>query len=170
MKNKKTLWIVAAVVIIVAGVCILAFYNNQPQPTNSLPENWTFFENDTYSYKIAHPKSWPVSAQSPEQVSLGQVPWEPAPGSIFISVLPNENFFYLDEFKQGYSEGCRDVETKMIANLNTVKLICTESFAGQETNEYFFEHGKDLYHISFISGQPDLNAIFEKMIQTFDFE
>lgn len=58
----------------------------------------------------------------------------------------------------------------MIANLRTEKLICIEPFAGQETNEYFIERGKNLYHISFISGTQDLNTIFEKMIQTFDFE
>lgn len=170
MKNNKIFWIAFFVIIIVAvsGMIIL---NKKPTLLiASAPEDWSVFKNEKYQYKIAHPESWPVDVRSPEKVSIGQVPYEPSAGAMFILVHPEKNSTYLEEFKKGYPEGCKDTETKMIANLRTWKLVCIESFAGQETNEFFFEHDKDLYHISFISGSIDLNKIFEKVIQTFDFE
>lgn len=169
MKNNKILLVTFLIIAIIVAVLIV-ISRRSTQPTVSVPENWSVFKNDTYKYIIAHPKSWPVDVRSAEQVSIGQIPYEPAAGAIFILVHPEKNLTYLKEFKKGYPEGCKDAEIKTIAGLKAQKLACIESFAGQKTNEYFFEHGKDLYQISFISGSTDLDKIFEKMIQTFHFE
>lgn len=170
MKPSKILIVSLLSVGILSIITIVVLIlRTQILDENLALSDWSIYQNDKYDYKVAYPNGWSVDEVTPEQVSLGQITFEPSAGAMFINIYSNKNILYLDEFKENYPAGCQDDGNTFIAKLRTWRLVCVEPFAGQKTQEYFFERGADLYHIHYIATEPKLNAIFEKMINTFTF-
>jgi len=129
---------------------------------------WKTYTNTDFGYSIKYPKDLLLDSSYPAAITFGKVTSEPGPGAFFIDVKENQSLSFLTQYKQGFPDGCPQESDTTIAGATTKKIVCIDS-SRQEIQYYFIEKNNNIYQLSYIIGDKQLDPTFEKMVITFQF-
>lgn len=126
--------------------------------------------NTEFGYQIDYPVDWPIEEKANKDIVIGNVPWEPSAGALTIKVMEDVDLGeYIKLLKENYVDGCEPEISLSIAGQDSTKLVCIEAFAGGIINNYFVQYNEMLYSLIYIEGNDNINSIFEKMVESFQF-
>jgi len=134
-------------------------------------KDWQSYNNEKFQYQIKYPTNWRTDDSDPLITTITSSSTPELNSTVKIQVMAEKNLSFAADLIKNFPAGCAQKQETVINDSPAVQLRCLETINGvsYEKENYLIEKNNNLYILSFLKSEKNLNETLLKIITTFEF-